>query len=73
MATSIRLNELMRAQSRDSDLVFCNLPLPSLFRNDNHGDEGCADYLEYLDELTKDLKRVVLVKGSGMEGKNAFI
>jgi len=29
MTTSLKLNELMRANSKDAHLVFCNLPAPT--------------------------------------------
>ncbi|KNE69661.1 hypothetical protein, variant [Allomyces macrogynus ATCC 38327] len=60
MNTSVKLNQLMRQHSSDAELIFCNLPVPA-------PDQNAIDYLEYLDVLCHELRRVVLVKGSGME------
>ncbi|KNE68213.1 hypothetical protein AMAG_12891 [Allomyces macrogynus ATCC 38327] len=60
MNTSVKLNQLMRQHSSDAELIFCNLPVPA-------PDQNAIDYLEYLDVLCHELRRIVLVKGSGME------
>jgi hypothetical protein len=60
MNTSVKLNQLFKQHSLDAQLILCNLPAPSR-------KQTSSDYLEYLDVLTAELPRVVLIKGSGME------
>ena len=60
MNTSVRVNSIMKKRSSKSPLVFCNLPLPNK-------SQSAVDYLEYVDVLCADLKRVILIKGSGFE------
>lgn len=60
MNTSVKVNSIMRRRSAKSPLVFCNLPVP------NQHQSG-LDYVEYIHVLCQDLKRVVLVKGTGFE------
>ncbi|KAL7753304.1 hypothetical protein RI367_001079 [Sorochytrium milnesiophthora] len=65
MNTSVKLNQIMTERSFASDLIFCNLPAPT-------AEQTALDYVEYLNVLCADLKRVVLVKGSGMEVVSKF-
>ena len=60
MNTSVKVNSIMKKRSINSPLVFCNLPIPT-------ASQTAMDYLEYVDVLCADLKRVILVKGSGFE------
>ena len=60
MNTSVKVNSIMRKRSETSPLVFCNLPLPNKRQT-------AVDFLEYIDVLCSDLRRVILVKGSGFE------
>ncbi|KAI9168133.1 hypothetical protein H9P43_007504 [Blastocladiella emersonii ATCC 22665] len=60
MNTSVKLNSLMRENSSEAELVFCNLPAPT-------SQQTAIDYIEYLEALCAGLSRVVLVKGTGLE------
>lgn len=61
MHTAVRLNEVIRQRSSDAELVIMNFPAPpaKLAAEEN--------YMEYLEALTDNLKRVVMVRGSGKE------
>jgi hypothetical protein len=62
MNTSIRLNQVLLEHSLDSQLVLLNLPRPPSGRDDVIG-----SYMSYLDVLTENLPRVLLIRGSGRE------
>ncbi|KAJ7516469.1 hypothetical protein O6H91_22G059400 [Diphasiastrum complanatum] len=55
-----KLNDLIFEQSKNAQLVLLNLP------DHYHGVEP-ARYMEYCEELTKGLRRVLLVRGTGKE------
>ncbi|GMT23547.1 hypothetical protein PFISCL1PPCAC_14844, partial [Pristionchus fissidentatus] len=60
MHTAVKLNELMRSHSMESQLVVVNLPgAPST--------EGESFYMEFIEALTESLHRVLLVRGTGAE------
>lgn len=61
MHTAVRLNEVIVNKSRDAKLVLLNMPGPPRNRN---GDEN---YMEFLEVLTEQLDRVMLVRGGGRE------
>ncbi|XP_003375224.1 putative solute carrier family 12 member 4 [Trichinella spiralis] len=55
-----KLNEAIQSRSRESDLIFLNLPDPG--KND----------MEYIEVMTTGLNRVVLIKGTGSEVVTIF-
>ncbi|XP_052817095.1 solute carrier family 12 member 7-like [Mya arenaria] len=65
MHTAVRLNELIRANSCDAQLVIVNLPPPPhVGATDDNSD---LHYMEFLEVLTEDVGRVLMVRGSGTE------
>jgi potassium/chloride transporter 4/5/6 len=62
MNTSIRMNHVLVEHSADSQLVLLNLPRPPHSR-----DEVIGNYMTYLDVLTENLPRVLLIRGGGRE------
>lgn len=65
MNTSVKLNNVFKQYSKDAAIIFCSLPTP--IRG-----QSSWDYFEYLEALTSDLPRFVLIKGSGMEVVTAY-
>lgn len=65
MTTSVKLNITIKQESSSAALIFLSLPPPSPL-------QSSSDYMEYLDALTADLPRVMLVKGSGAEIVSAY-
>lgn len=61
MQAALRLNKAIKEQSIKSRLVILNLPRPPGAKQYFH------NYMQYLEALTKDLQRVLLVRGSGKE------
>ncbi|TKR58848.1 hypothetical protein L596_030238 [Steinernema carpocapsae] len=61
MNTAVRLNEVILNYSSKSQLVIMNLPKPP------RTVEGMDDYVQYLDVLSKSIKRVLFVRGTGQE------
>ncbi|KRY30209.1 Solute carrier family 12 member 6 [Trichinella spiralis] len=60
-----KLNEAIQSRSRESDLIFLNLPDP--------GKNGYEKfYMEYIEVMTTGLNRVVLIKGTGSEVVTIF-
>ncbi|KRY55984.1 Solute carrier family 12 member 6 [Trichinella britovi] len=60
-----KLNEAIQSRSRESDLIFLNLPDPG-----KNGYEKL--YMEYIEVMTTGLNRVVLIKGTGSEVVTIF-
>uniref|UniRef100_A0A5S6QV31 Solute carrier family 12 member 6 n=1 Tax=Trichuris muris TaxID=70415 RepID=A0A5S6QV31_TRIMR len=60
-----KLNEAIQSRSGDAQLVCLNLPEP-------RGNDSDTFYMEYIETLTMDLDRVVLVKGTGSEVVTIF-
>ncbi|KRZ06482.1 Solute carrier family 12 member 6, partial [Trichinella zimbabwensis] len=60
-----KLNEAIQSRSRESDLIFLNLPDPG-----RNGYEKF--YMEYIEVMTTGLNRVVLIKGTGSEVVTIF-
>ena len=54
----LRLAELVRAYSSESELVVMTLPLP------RRGSTSAALYMTWLDIMTKDMPPVLLVRGN---------
>lgn len=63
METAIRLNEIIVEQSSTAQLVIINMPSYPTKKDDQ--DE--LHYMDYLDVLTENLNRVLMVRGSGRE------
>ncbi|VDK61879.1 unnamed protein product [Onchocerca ochengi] len=61
MHTAVRLNELILANSADSQLVLLNLPKPPVAR------EGLDDYMHYLEVLSDKIPRILFIRGTGKE------
>ncbi|XP_033838068.1 solute carrier family 12 member 7-like isoform X1 [Periophthalmus magnuspinnatus] len=61
MHTAVKLNEVVKKKSKESQLVLLNMPGPP---KNKKGDEN---YMEFLDVLTEGLDRVLLVRGGGRE------
>ena len=61
MHTAVKLNEAIRRQSSEAELVIVNFPAPpaKLAAEEN--------YMFYLEALTDKLNRVLMVRGSGKE------
>ncbi|CDW57962.1 protein kcc [Trichuris trichiura] len=60
-----KLNEAIQSKSGEAQLIFLNLPEPRGKDSDNF-------YMDYIETLTMDLDRVVLVKGTGREVVTIF-
>ena len=60
MDTAVKLNEVILGNSAESQLVILDLPKP---RNK----EDFEDYVHYLEVLSKDVSRILFVRGSGAE------
>ena len=70
MNTSVKLNSLIRLNSREeTKLVISNLPSPYLQTDDSASRTLIApvDCLAYLDALTEEVPRMLLIKGTGTE------
>uniref|UniRef100_A0A3B5QV45 Solute carrier family 12 member 7a n=1 Tax=Xiphophorus maculatus TaxID=8083 RepID=A0A3B5QV45_XIPMA len=61
MHTAVKLNEVVKKKSKDSELVLLNMPGPP--RNK----KGEENYMEFLEVLMEGLDRVLLVRGGGRE------
>lgn len=61
MNTAVQLNEIMRRHSGDASLIILNFPAPPKDLSDEE------DYMFYLEALTEQLNKVLLVRGSGRE------
>uniref|UniRef100_A0A673CBM0 Solute carrier family 12 member 7-like n=1 Tax=Sphaeramia orbicularis TaxID=375764 RepID=A0A673CBM0_9TELE len=61
MHTAVKLNEVVRMKSQESQLVLLNMPGPP---KNKKGDEN---YMEFLEVLMEGLDRVLLVRGGGRE------
>eukprot|EP00050_Salpingoeca_kvevrii_P022245 m.123428 g.123428 ORF g.123428 m.123428 type:complete len:1034 (-) comp9648_c0_seq5:1260-4361(-) len=64
MNTSVKLNKLIHEHSHDAEMVILNLP--GISRKQGEDDLG-YDYLEYIEVLTENLPRALLVRGGGRE------
>ncbi|KAL9646972.1 hypothetical protein ABK040_013830 [Willaertia magna] len=60
LETSKKINNTIRKYLDNTQLVLINLPTPSSHIT-------CFQYMEYLDELTQSLDRVLMIRGSGKE------
>ncbi|KAJ3385796.1 hypothetical protein HDU92_002848 [Lobulomyces angularis] len=70
MNTAVKINLLMKENSgKNSDcrLIFTNLPQPGKKREGREGLEEALAYVDYLNCLTEDLPRIILIKGTGTE------
>ncbi|CAH8678104.1 unnamed protein product [Schistosoma rodhaini] len=63
---AVRLNELLRTHSSESDLVIVNMPGPSRTLGSEYY------YMDYIETLTDGLPRILLVRGTGREVITAF-
>ncbi|VDP36932.1 unnamed protein product [Schistosoma curassoni] len=63
---AVRLNELLRTHSSESDLVIVNMPGPSRTLGSEYY------YMDYIETLTDGLSRILLVRGTGREVITAF-
>lgn len=61
MHTAVKLNRAIMEKSSDSKLVVINLPQPPRQK------QGLQNYMEYIEVLTENLNRVLLVRGTGRE------
>uniref|UniRef100_A0A915PLX0 Uncharacterized protein n=1 Tax=Setaria digitata TaxID=48799 RepID=A0A915PLX0_9BILA len=61
MHTAVRLNELILANSANSQLVLLNLPKPPVAK------EGLDDYMHYLEVLSDKIPRILFIRGTGKE------
>lgn len=61
MHTAVKLNKAIIEKSKESQLVVINLPQPPRKRL------GVENYMEYIEVLTENLDRVLLVRGTGRE------
>ncbi|CAL9689151.1 unnamed protein product [Knipowitschia caucasica] len=61
MHTAVKLNEVVKKKSKESQLVLLNMPGPP---KNMKGDEN---YMEFLEVLTEGLDKVLLVRGGGRE------
>lgn len=61
MQTAVRLNTMIKDRSSQANLVIINLP------NVPYTTKGQANYMSFMEELTNDLERVMLVRGTGRE------
>ncbi|XP_043990176.1 solute carrier family 12 member 7-like isoform X1 [Gambusia affinis] len=61
MHTAVKLNEVVKKKSKDSELVLLNMPGPP---KNKKGDEN---YMEFLEVVMEGLDRVLLVRGGGRE------
>lgn len=61
MNTAVKLNEIVKQKSGDSQLIVVNLPAPP-----DNTDEW-LNYMEFLDVLTDGVDKVLMVRGGGYE------
>ncbi|XP_072297054.1 solute carrier family 12 member 7-like isoform X3 [Eucyclogobius newberryi] len=61
MHTAVKLNEVVKKKSKESQLVLLNMPGPPKNK------KGEENYMEFLEVLTEGLNRVLLVRGGGRE------
>ncbi|XP_019760513.2 solute carrier family 12 member 6 isoform X2 [Dendroctonus ponderosae] len=61
--TALRMNETIRALSKDSQLVILNLPAPP--KSNDPGKQSY--YLDFLEVLSEGLEKVLMVRGGGQE------
>ncbi|EDQ91239.1 uncharacterized protein MONBRDRAFT_6305 [Monosiga brevicollis MX1] len=70
MNTSVKLNRMLMEHSKNASLVLINLPdVPVTGAEDL---DKATDYLEFVEVLTENLQRVLLVRGGGREVVTIF-
>ncbi|KAJ3392015.1 hypothetical protein HDU84_004943 [Entophlyctis sp. JEL0112] len=60
-----KINSLIKANSKESRLVVCNLPSPGHVIKGDGYESNEWNYVEYLQVLAQDLDHVMLIKGAG--------
>ena len=66
MKAAVRLNSVIKKKSQDADLVIINLPsVPESV-------QGQANYMTFLEVLTEDINRILLIRGTGSEVITAY-
>jgi potassium/chloride transporter 4/5/6 len=61
MRTAMRMNSLIKEHSANSQLVLITLPKPP------RGEQAADDYYQYIGEMGRDIKRMLMVRGAGNE------
>lgn len=58
-----KLNRILQERSAQSDLVLVSLPEPAVVDSE----EDCQEYFSYLEEISRNLDRLIFIHGSGTE------
>ncbi|EGD80722.1 solute carrier family 12 member 6 [Salpingoeca rosetta] len=65
MNTSVKLNRIIQQHSHDARLILLNLPGAPKECADSY--DAAMSYMEYVDVLTENLQRIIMIRGGGRE------
>ena len=65
MNTSVKLNRIIHEHSKDANLILLNLPGAPQECASSY--DAAMSYMEYVDVLTENLQRIIMIRGGGRE------